>query len=420
MGILQVLLMLWTVALMHVPPARSLQAYPAQVAKYSQNIVRRTFAQVVPVSTTIRVPTSITCTDIVATSLHSDRCTDYAMALESNPRWGGPLIGPIFRYINDFIVGLLGVFVVRILNRFQCIRRPVLLRQIFNREKGRGLITVSNHQSVFDDPGLWGAILPFWRMRPDSIRWSLCADGIFFFNKILTSILGAGNVVPLARFGTLDQPMFRSFKYKVQHGSWCHIFPEGKIFQNWRFDSNEAVLGPFKCGVGKLIAHSYPNVPIVLPMYHSGMQDVIPEKELTDPRARKKRGSVPKGFRTGNKVKVYVGEPIDFTSEVEAFRQRYPGALDSWATTLESIPLYESITRQIRKKVLVLEHEAYPEKQLQVKLLAQTDLQQIDHKLQEHDLTQMKEVVEEKLSYSNHLHNSEPKQQQNRSYGVFG
>jgi hypothetical protein len=109
------------------------------------------------------------------------RCEDYAERLRSKPRWGGSIVGPVVRYINDFLVGLLCTVVLKVFNRFKAVRRNVLLDLVFKRPSKRGLLTVSNHQSVFDDPGLWGALLPFWRLRPERLRWSLCTEDIFFF-----------------------------------------------------------------------------------------------------------------------------------------------------------------------------------------------------------------------------------------------
>ena len=95
--------------------------------------------------------------------------------------------------------------------------------------------------------------------------------------------------------------MLQRFHEKLKGGSWCHLYSEGRVIQNWRFsDPDLPVLGPFKHGVGKIIAHSYPNVPIVLPMYHKGMDQVIPEKVLDDGRVasahqsmRRQRPSTP-------------------------------------------------------------------------------------------------------------------------------
>ena len=139
--------------------------------------------------------------------------------------------------------------------------------------------------------------------------------------------------------------------------------------QNWRFsDTDLPVLGPFKHGVGKLIAHSYPNIPIVLPMYHKGMDQIIPEKVLDDGRVtvgpkrlKRLRPSVPVSLipRIGNTIECYIGEPLDFTEDVRKFVEAYPAKLTEWRSTLESLELYEYLTNKVRSAVLVLEAEAY-------------------------------------------------------------
>jgi monolysocardiolipin acyltransferase len=199
----------------------------------------------------------------------------------------------------------------------------------------------------------------------------------------LTAIFAAGNVLPLDRTGSMEQPMFRIFQQKLASGAWCHIFPEGRVWQNWRFQDragavlDEPVLGEFKLGVGKLVAHSWPNVPLVLPMYHKGMSGVIPEKVISSQqmpaktgdsamhkcskKRRKHRSSVPQSLfpRGGNTIHCYFGEPLDFTAQVATFECSHPGELAHWNTTLDKLALYERITMQIRAAVLQLEAEAY-------------------------------------------------------------
>ncbi|KAL8773809.1 MAG: hypothetical protein Q9194_004221 [Teloschistes cf. exilis] len=47
----------------------------------------------------------------------------------------------------------------------------------------RGLITVSNHTCVIDDPLIWG-VLPFkYHISPNNLRWGLAAHDICFTNK---------------------------------------------------------------------------------------------------------------------------------------------------------------------------------------------------------------------------------------------
>jgi len=292
-----------------------------------------------------------------STALQMSRCDDYAEYLRKNPdRWGGPIIGPIIRYINIFIVGLLGRFLLAVLCRFKRIRLETLLHLVWNRPKGKPLLTISNHQSVFDDPGLWGALLPFWLFRPNQMRWNLCTEDIFFGAGPLKYSFGAGNVIPLDRSGSLEQPCFRRFQEKLASGSWCHLFPEGRVWQNWRFDQGEDRLGPFKHGIGKLIAHCG-DTPIVLPMYHTGMDKFIPEKVISS----KKKGSKPAALipKVGHEIQFFVGEPIDFTEKIAKFKSMHPGKLEKWETTSEGLALYEEIANECRQGVLKLAREAW-------------------------------------------------------------
>jgi 1-acyl-sn-glycerol-3-phosphate acyltransferase len=182
----------------------------------------------------------------------------------------------------------------------------------------------------------------------------------------------------------MDQPMFQLFQRKLAAGEWCHIFPEGRVWQNWRFAGNTSapILGEFKYGVGKLVAHCYPNVPIVLPIYHRGMSGVVPEKgggqqrhqSATDSDAKGSnsmavtqrktahRPSPPRSLipQCGNKIECYIGEPLNFTDTVAAFNGEHPGELQGWKTTsTRLLRLYEEITLAVRNAVLKLEAEAY-------------------------------------------------------------
>ena len=88
-----------------------------------------------------------------------------------NIRIGGKWLGPIIRYINNLIVGILFTIILRFRNKFVIKRGDILLNAVFHRPKGSGLLTVSNHQSMLDDPGIWAAALPFWRLNPEKLRW---------------------------------------------------------------------------------------------------------------------------------------------------------------------------------------------------------------------------------------------------------
>lgn len=178
----------------------------------------------------------------------------------------------------------------------------------------------------------------------------------------LTAILRAGNVLPLDRNASRDQPMFQRFFEKLRHGSWCHIYAEGRVWQSWRFAKNQIRLGPLKTGVGKLIAHAYPNDPTVIPMYHSGMDGVIPEQVLDEEGKRLKKTSKPQSIvpRGGNHIQVYFGTPLRFHDLLKKFEDTYPGLLKrSWYSTKETTALYRQITKAIEASLVQLEREAF-------------------------------------------------------------
>ena len=288
-----------------------------------------------------------------------ERCDAYAEYLKK-PRFGGRF-GSILRYLNIGMVATLFVFILRVLNNLKVYGKQKLMNLVWNRSKTQGLLTVSNHMSVMDDPGLWSAMLPWYRMRPEQMRWSVCTDDVFFcLNGKMAPIFGGGNVIPLDRRGSLEQPLFKRFHEKLDGGSWCHIFAEGRVWQSWRFDKNETNLGKFKFGVGKLIAHSSVT-PIVIPVYHRGMDKIVPEKQYKDEKKRKKRASVPITIipKMGKTVHMHIGDPVDFSSIISDFKKKHPGMLDSWSSSRECLELYEQLTELVRKEVVKLEAESF-------------------------------------------------------------
>ena len=197
------------------------------------------------------------------------------------------------------------------------------------RKHNQGLITVSNHRSLFDDPGIVSCLLPLPKaIQPQYNRWALCSQE-YCFNDALPGIikgyLGAGQVLPICRGGGINQKLLLDFGRHLACGEWCHVFPEGGV---WQWDElggrrelppnsiiasssdfgratggdasdeeddtiqkiipataqqrklGQSSLGKLKWGVGKLIAHA-PITPKVIPFAHVGMEKLLPQDETT-------------------------------------------------------------------------------------------------------------------------------------------
>ena len=165
---------------------------------------------------------------------------------------------------------------------------------------------------MLDDPVLLANILPFtMSMQPKFLRWGICSQEYCFNPKlpgILQAFFGSGNVMPIKRGGGINQKLFFNFAHRVAAGEWCHIFPEGGIWQRnelgGRENGTENQFGRFKWGVGKLIAHS-PQRPRVIPFFHHGMETVLPQDPLT--KVLLTKYPIP-----GQKVHVIFGKEIVF------------------------------------------------------------------------------------------------------------
>lgn len=175
-------------------------------------------------------------------------------------------------------------------------------------------------------------------------------------------MLQLGQVIPLDRNGSRDQPLFQRFFEVIQNGNWGHIYIEGRVWQNWRFKKEEIHLGPIKTGVGKLIAHAYPNDPIVLPFFHTGMDKILPERILNETDQQVGLPSKPavKIPQMGNDIYLYVGKPMNFHEKLKQFDEQHPGLLKkTWYSTKETTNLYREIALDIEQEMISLEYEAY-------------------------------------------------------------
>ncbi|TKA73564.1 hypothetical protein B0A49_04092 [Cryomyces minteri] len=278
-------------------------------------------------------------------------------------------------------------------------------KDVNGREKG--LITVSNHVSVLDDPLIWG-VLPFrYHWNPDNMRWSLGSYDICFQNKILSGFFTFGQVLPTHRsahsqHGGLFQPTITQAirllssgpftriphpanttspslsspdisdpfssghltystngvdtfpapsAYANRKHSWVHIFPEGKVHQK-----EDKTMRYFKWGVARLILESEP-CPDVVPMWIEGPEQIMHE-------AREWPRFVPRPFRN---VSVTFGEKVDMDEIFGDLRARWRGlkqaepaaqGLDMGELTdamkygAEAVALRKECTMRVRSEIL--------------------------------------------------------------------
>jgi len=207
--------------------------------------------------------------------------------------------------------------------------RDILLEHTLRRSKGKGLITVCNHVSTIDDPGIFGILLDMKHLfNSEKIRWSLGAKEIMFTNAFYRWFFGdCGKVIPIERGAGLNQYGVHLSIEKLNQGDWVHLFPEGKIITGGK-------LQKLRWGIGKLIESSNPT-PYVIPIYHLGLDKVMPGNILPRP--------------IGKDVSVLIGEPLYFDQILKKHREQ-----NSPVTQI-----HIDITLQVEQELRKLEEKIY-------------------------------------------------------------
>ncbi|KAI8883703.1 hypothetical protein K501DRAFT_333184 [Backusella circina FSU 941] len=169
-------------------------------------------------------------------------------------------------------------------------------------QRERGIITVSNHKSVWDDPFLWGVLPLKTLFSIDKMRWVLGAADICFTNIFKSYFFAFGQTIPTIRGGTIYQPGmdFAIQKLTKENSGWIHIYPEAKVNQ----ESDKMIR--FKWGIARLIMES--DNPYVIPIWHKGMEDAKP---LYD---------TPRLFN--NDITIIFGEHVDCSDIVQEWKQK--------------------------------------------------------------------------------------------------
>lgn len=228
-----------------------------------------------------------------------DRCEQYKWVFTKlkNPPCG-TYIWKIASNITIACVGLFSRFLINYMNKNVCYNQDNLLKVLEKREKGVPLITVSNHLSCFDDPGIWGC-LGLNHFTYKNMRWSLAADNICFTNRFYSYFFMLGKCVPVVRGAGVYQDAVNFCIEKLRNGEWLHIFPEGRVNVDQEFIR-------FKWGIGRII-YDLPVTPIVVPMWHIGMEDILPNTQ-------------PYYFRVRKVITLNFGSPIEVSDLVKQLK----------------------------------------------------------------------------------------------------
>jgi len=247
------------------------------------------------------------------------------------------------------------------LNRVKVHHGERLINAVERRPNGTGLFTVSNHASMLD-PAIIAAMYPWQRDMsfPQWPPWTLCTDTFFDSHPSIAFWLTAGKAMPITRASPkgLKQRYLRDFRDKLDAGEWCHLYPEGKITQPWRFKKGKSKLGKFLPGIGKIVT-TCKNIPMVVPIYHRGMHNILPEVEGDPKLPAKPKSIIPK---IGKNVDIYVGEPVDLSDLFPPHELpiAYASSAAEWThESRDDLKKWLAISKRVQEAMRNLEAEAW-------------------------------------------------------------
>ena len=179
---------------------------------------------------------------------------------------------------------------------FGLLSRPRFIG-IENVPHARNLVLMANHRSMIDSfPIGLGPFYPIAHLKPWLVPWNLAAEENFFKPAWLGWFSYQWKCIPV-KTGRKDMRAIYKATHALEEGPVV-IFPEGT-----RSRSGKLLKG--RAGSGLLIMASWPTV---VPVYHDGMQNVLPVGSY-----------LPRPFK---KIYVAYGKPVDLSEFKDRERTR--------------------------------------------------------------------------------------------------
>ncbi|KAI8990917.1 acyltransferase-domain-containing protein [Mycotypha africana] len=198
----------------------------------------------------------------------------------------------MWRFMTATVIGSIGTLSKLFLGYFNDTKVHGLeqfLRILQDPQRKKGILTVSNHESVLDDPVLWGVLPLSVLFSPERMRWVLGAADICYTSVFRSYFFVFGQTIPTIRGAGIYQPALDFSIHHLQKKGWVHIYPEAKVSQD-----NNGKMIRFKWGIGRILMDSSNAVSadtmsnskeidgdnrepvIVIPIWHKGMHLVKP------------------------------------------------------------------------------------------------------------------------------------------------
>lgn len=109
------------------------------------------------------------------------------------------------------------------LSRTKIFNKERLEDLVENRPEKQPLLTISNHYSCFDDPGIFGCLKLSNVGSEKRIRWSMAAHDICFTNKLHSTFFMYGKCIPVIRGAGVYQPAVDLCIQKLKIGEWVNF-----------------------------------------------------------------------------------------------------------------------------------------------------------------------------------------------------